>query len=48
MPDKHKSEWISKKIEKLAAEGYDDPKQRVAIALSMWKEKVKKLPVPKK
>ncbi len=39
-----KSEWISKKVEKLAAEGYSDPKQRVAIAFSMAEKELDKRP----
>lgn len=31
--------YVSHKISKLADEGYDDPKQRVAIAMSMGRKK---------
>lgn len=39
MASKNARAWISKKIKKLADEGYDDPKQRVAIAYSMARKK---------
>ena len=42
---KDASTFMSKKIPLLEGEGYDDPKQRVAIALSMGrKEGVRGLP----
>lgn len=41
-------EYISHKIHKLAQEGYTDPKQRVAIAYSMAKQKGYKVPDKKK
>jgi hypothetical protein len=34
MASKQAQEFVSKKISKLADEGYTDPKQRVAIAMS--------------
>jgi hypothetical protein len=42
-----KSEWISKKIEKLDKEGYTNPKQRIAIAFSMAEKELDKRPKKK-
>ena len=41
-------EYISHKIKKLKKEGYEDPKQRVAIAMSMARQKGKDVPEKKK
>jgi hypothetical protein len=40
-------EYVSKKISKLKKEGYDDPKQRIAVAMSMARQKGMKVPEKK-
>lgn len=40
-------QFISNKIKKLKEEGYQDPKQRIAMAMSMAREKGHKVPEKK-
>lgn len=42
------AKYMGHKISKLKDEGYEDPKQRVAIAMSMAREKGMKVPAKKK